>query len=223
MNRLLLRDGEELGPGGWPQAPETTPAERLHTARVGLRLLLAAISSLFLLFLLALLMRSQVADWQPLTDPLAPLAQPWPLWLNSAVLLAASLCLQGARLAARRTRMATSQLAFAAGGLLALIFLLGQLWFWQRVAAWGYPLAGNPANSFFYLLTGLHGLHLLGGLAVWAWALATRLRRPDAFTVAVELCASYWHYLLGLWLLLFAVLTSSPQTYQAIAAFCGLR
>lgn len=223
MNPLLLRDGEELGLGGWPQPAEATPAERLHTARVGLRLLLAAISSLFLLFLLALLIRAQVADWQPLTDPLAPLAQPWPLWLNSAVLLAASLCLQAARLTARRQRMAASQLAFAAGGLLAVVFLFGQLWFWQRVAAWGYPLAGNPANSFFYLLTGLHGLHLLGGLAVWAWALTTRLHRPAAFVVAVELCATYWHYLLGLWLLLFAVLTSSPQTYQAIAAFCGLR
>jgi cytochrome c oxidase subunit 3 len=50
------------------------------------------------------------------------------------------------------------------------------------------------------------------------------LREPlQALSASVELCAIYWHYLLALWLLLFALLTSTPQTYEAIAAFCGLR
>ncbi|MNG22739.1 hypothetical protein D3C84_1072590 [compost metagenome] len=74
-------------------------------------------------------------------------------------------------------------------------------------------------------MTGLHGVHLLGGLVAWGRTLVKfRQRMPLAqLSASVELCAIYWHYLLGLWLVLFALLTSTPETYQAIAAFCGLR
>jgi cytochrome c oxidase subunit 3 len=166
-----------------------------------------------------------VADWQPLTQPLAPLASPWPLGLNTALLVVASIALQGARMAARRGLLGATLGGFVLGGVFALAFLLGQLWVWQRFAAWGYVVAGNPANSFFYLLTGLHGLHLLGGLVAWGRTLGKFLHRvPLAqLGVSVELCAIYWHYLLGLWLVLFALLSSTPETYRAIAAFCGLR
>ncbi|MNN99150.1 hypothetical protein D3C81_2187220 [compost metagenome] len=60
-----------------------------------------------------------------------------------------------------------------------------------------------------------------------AWGIVVmRLLRhasPARLRSGIELCAIYWHYLLGLWLVLFALLTSTPETYQAIAAFCGLR
>ncbi len=228
MSGLLLRDAADPG-GSWSQEPgglqATEAGDRARTARTGLRLLLVVVSALFFLFLVAFIARSQVADWQPLTEPLAPLANPWPLWLNSAFLLGASVALQWARLAARRNQPGATLAGFALGGVFALAFLLGQLWVWQRFAAWGYGLSDNPANSFFYLLTGLHGLHLLGGLVVWAWILAKLLRRQPLARLgpSVELCAIYWHYLLALWLVLFALLTGTPETYQAIAAFCGLR
>ncbi|WP_439861470.1 cytochrome c oxidase subunit 3 [Pseudomonas sp. MBLB4136] len=229
MSGLLLRDAAGGDPGGgWGHAPgplQGFDEARARTARVGLRLFLAVVSSLFLLFLIAFIVRSQVPDWQPLTEPLAPLAQPWQLWLNSAFLLAASIALQWARVAVGRGQAAATSLGFGLGGLFALAFLVGQLWVWQQFAAWGYGVAGNPANSFFFLLTGLHGLHLLGGLVAWGRTLGKMLRRAPARQLqsSVELCAIYWHYLLGLWLLLFALLTSTPATYQAIAAFCGLR
>jgi cytochrome c oxidase subunit III len=229
MSGLLLRDADGGDPGGsWGDAPrplQGVDEARARTARVGLRLFLVVVSSLFLLFLIAFIVRSQVPDWQPLTEPLAPLAQPWQLWLNSAFLLAASIALQWARVAVRRGQPAATSLSFGLGGLFGLAFLFGQLWVWQQFAAWGYGVAGNPANSFFFLLTGLHGLHLLGGLVAWGRTLGKLLRRAPARQLqgSVELCAIYWHYLLGLWLLLFALLTSTPATYQAIAAFCGLR
>lgn len=229
MNRLLLRNTDSIEPsGGWsPDAGIPSPAAlaSARTARVGLRLLLAVVSSLFLLFLIAFIIRAQVPDWQPLTEPLAPLADTGALWLNSAALAGASIALQWARVAARRGHAQATLAGFALGGVLAIAFLLGQLWVWQRFAAWGYFVASNPANSFFYLLTGLHGLHLLGGLVAWGRTLGKFLRHVPLVRLAssVELCAIYWHYLLGLWLLLFALLTSTPATYEAIAAFCGLR
>ncbi|MDX1723273.1 MAG: cytochrome c oxidase subunit 3 [Pseudomonas sp.] len=229
MNRLLLRNTASIDPSGsWhPDAgiPSPAGADRAHTAKVGLRLFLVVVSSLFLLFLVAFIIRAQVPDWLPLTEPLAPLAHTGALWLNSAALIGASIALQWARVAARRGNAQATLAGFALGGVLAIVFLLGQLWVWQLFAAWGYFVASNPANSFFYLLTGLHGLHLLGGLVAWGKTLGKLLRHAPLARLAssVELCAIYWHYLLGLWLLLFALLTSTPETYEAIAAFCGLR
>ncbi len=230
MSELLLRDARGGEGGSWGREPgqlaDESPYDRARTARVGLRIFLVVVSALFFLFLIAFIARSQLGDWHPLTEPLAPLADPWPLWLNSALLVMASVALQTSRVASRRGWMSAAWPAFLLGGLFALAFLLGQWLVWRQFEAFGFGVSANPASSFFFLLTGLHGLHLLGGLVAWVWVLI-RLLAPGAPAArvrsAVELCAIYWHYLLGLWLLLFALLTSSPQTYQAIAAFCGLR
>ena len=230
MNRLLLKNAGGADPGGsWSHDPEGIQAgeagDRNQIARVGLRLFLGVVSSLFLLFLIAFVARSQMADWRPLTEPLAPLANLWSLWLNTAFLVLGCIALQCARMAARRARPGVTVIGFALGGVFAIAFLAGQLWVWQQFVDWGYFVAGNPANSFFYLLTGMHGLHLLGGLIAWCWIVAKFLRQvPLAqLSSSVELCAIYWHYLLGLWFVLFALLASTPQTYEAIARFCGLR
>ncbi len=82
-------------------------------------------------------------------------------------------------------------------------------------------MASNPANSFFYLITGLHGLHLAGGLVVWARA-ATWMGRGGErarLFLCVELTARYWHFLLLVWLALFGLLfTGTPSILQII---CG--
>jgi len=90
-----------------------------------------------------------------------------------------------------------------------LTFLVGQLFAWQQLNAAGYYLAANPANAFFYLLTGAHGLHLLGGLVALALT-ADKVWRGfevNQVRLSVQLCAVYWHFLLALWLVLFTLLT----------------
>ena len=156
---------------------------------------------------------------------MAPLANLSQLWLNSAFLVFSCIALQWSRMAARKARLGATVTGFAWGGVFAIAFLVGQLWVWQQFVAWGYFVASNPANSFFYLLTGMHGLHLLGGLIAWSRTVAKFLHRVPLrqLSASIELCAIYWHYLLGLWFVLFALLTSTPQTYEAIARFCGLR
>ncbi|HEF4762769.1 TPA: cytochrome c oxidase subunit 3 [Pseudomonas putida] len=227
MNSLFLRnvDGADSG-GSWRrEPPDAQAARRSQIAKTGLRLFLAVVSSLFFLFLIAFIARSQMVDWRPLTEPLAPLANPWQLWVNSVFLVCSCIALQGARMAVRQTRLAATVIGFALGGVFAIAFLVGQLWVWQQFVAWGYFVASNPANSFFYLLTGMHGLHLLGGLIAWGWIGAKLLLRVPLpqLRLGVELCTTYWHYLLALWFVLFALLASTPQTYEAIARLCGLR
>ncbi|MAF48028.1 MAG: hypothetical protein CMM10_07190 [Rhodospirillaceae bacterium] len=97
------------------------------------------------------------------------------------------------------------------GGVLTFAFLAGQLFVWRQLADLGYYADSNSANAFFYLLTALHGLHMLGGLVAW-WRSISRLRRGGSVAdlrLSVELCTVYWHYLLLIWLILFGLLLMS--------------
>jgi cytochrome c oxidase subunit 3 len=103
------------------------------------------------------------------------------------------------------------RIGLVAAGIFTFCFLAGQLWVWQQLNASGYFVAANPANDFFYLLTAVHGLHLLGGLVAWGRTTAKVWRGIEVGKVrlSVELCAMYWHYLLLVWLVVFAVLLST--------------
>ena len=130
----------------------------MPAAKVGLGVFLAVVGCLFALFTSAYFMRMGLSDWQPLPVPRL-------LWLNTGVLVLSSVALQCALIAARRrpARYGAGS-ASSPAGITALAFLVGQLMAWRELAADGYFLASNPANSFFYLITGMHGLHILGGL-----------------------------------------------------------
>lgn len=178
--------------------------------RVGLWLFLGVVTSLFLLFIVIYNERAEMADWRPLADPRL-------LWFNTALLLIGSVALQRARNAAGHGNLTGIRVNLTAAGIFTIGFLLGQVYAWQLLTADGHFLATNPADAFFYLLTGLHGLHLLGGLFVWAKTTMNAWQRPDpedaeraaALRVSVELCSVYWHYLLLLWLVLFYMLSST--------------
>lgn len=177
-------------------------ARKAPAARMGVILFLAVVGSLFALLASAYVMRAAGADWQ--TAPM-----PRVLWINTGVLILSSLGLQASVHAARRGDPRRARKFLLAGAALALAFLAGQLVAWRQFAAAGYFLSTNPANSFFYLLTGLHGAHLAGGLAALGFTVAKArgdLAEKPART-GVELCALYWHFLLGVWLILFALLT----------------
>ncbi len=174
---------------------------RLRQMKVGLTLLMGAMSVLFFLIFVAYIIRMEVADWQPLSEP-------GQLWTNTAFLVFSSITMQWAVIAARRDQTAGAIIGFLVAGLFAWAFLAGQLLAWQLLNKSGYFVANNPANSFFYMITALHGLHLLGGLGVWVYSLfkigigvgVTGLRS------SVELCATYWHFLLGVWIILYSLL-----------------
>lgn len=172
-------------------------------SKLALWVFMVVITSLFLLFITAYHMRMHVGDWRSLPEPGL-------LWFNTALLIAGSIALQVAR-QNLSGNPALVRSGYLAGGALALAFILAQMLAWRQLMASGYVVAGNPANSFFYLLTGLHAVHLLGGLMVWGRG-AIRLLRgiPLAqLRLNIESCSVYWHYLLLLWIGLFALLLST--------------
>jgi len=183
---------------------------RFPAAKVGLWIFLAVITSLFGLFISAYYMRmghghGEPRDWTPVIEPQV-------LWMNTALLVLSSVAMQWARANLLRGEARRTFEALLAAGLLTLAFLGGQFFAWRQLEASGFFQPSNPALAFFYLLTALHALHLLGGLCVWAKTL-WRMRRKDfeliEVRLSIELCAIYWHYLLLVWLVLFALLLST--------------
>jgi cytochrome c oxidase subunit 3 len=169
--------------------------------KIGLGVFLAVIFSLFALFGSAYAMRMHMGDWQTLPKPGL-------LWVNTAVLVASSVAMGMAQVAARRGDLLRMRQGMLAGAATALLFILGQLLVWRQLVAEGFYLTGNPANSFFYLLTTVHGLHIAGGLVALGRAGAGLWRGAglDRIRLNVELCAIYWHFLLLVWLYLLAIL-----------------
>jgi len=190
--------------------PLASPA--LQVRRTGLWVFMGVVTMLFLLFSIAFMMRMAADDWRVLPEP------PWQLWASTALLCASSLAWGAAArgsMAAPVTRAADHAIpaAMSAAMLLSLAFIGMQLWGWQAMAAMHYALAANPANSFFYMITGLHGLHVLGGLLV---ACLVWRRRDGA---AISLCARYWHFLLGVWLAMYGLLfLMTPERFDAICS-----
>jgi cytochrome c oxidase subunit 3 len=186
-------------------------------------LLLTVVAVLFFLFIVAFFMRSPYPDWQPLAEEANhPLFDKRILWLNTVYLVLASVCLQWARVNSRKQSLLVLKVGLILAGLFSGAFVTGQLMFWQQLYQQGFMVDSNPALSFFYIFTGLHATHVGIGLLAWLAALAAMLRGSAKLTQYVELCAIYWHFLLGLWCVLFTLLVSKPETYNAIVAFCGL-
>ena len=94
-------------------------------------------------------------------------------------------------------------------GLLTTGFLVGQVIAWQQLNASGQFITSNPSNAFFFMMTGLHGLHILGGMYVWGRATLRLYNGDDDVTQSIELCTIYWHFLLLVWLVMFGLLLST--------------
>jgi cytochrome c oxidase subunit 3 len=193
-------------------------------ARIALRFFIAVVSVLFFLFTITFLSRSQYPDFQALAgQPWQPFTDSSRLWFNTALLAFSSLAIQFGVSAARKGHVNSTVAGVTAAVFFAVLFLLAQLDLWQQLQAMGFYVSSNPANSYFYLFTAIHGLHLMGGLvalsnvvfSVWYDGELSELAGP------LKLCATYWHFLLAVWLLLFALLTSTPDTINALAALCG--
>jgi cytochrome c oxidase subunit 3 len=178
----------------------------LLPVQVGLGAFLAVATSLFALLISAYYMRMMEEDW-------TALALPRVLWLNTAVLILASVAMQWTLVVARQGQLDAVRKGLIAAGVFSFAFLAGQVWAWQQLSATGHFTAANPAYAFFLLLTTLHGMHLFGGLWVWARTTVRAVRGAEIGKVrlSVELCTVYWHYLLLVWAVLFAVLLNTQR------------
>ncbi|UZF94730.1 cytochrome-c oxidase [Bosea sp. NBC_00550] len=200
--RLASKPWLEVGVIGDAAEP-SSPA----TAKLGLGAFLVVASSLFALLVSAYSMRMGMADWRALPMPTV-------LWFSTGLLILASVALYMAVIAARCDELGHLRSSLVAAGVCSLAFLAAQVLAWRELAASGYFTAANPASAFFYLVTAIHGAHMLGGLVALCRTSAGVFAAPKdiapktmgELTLSVELCAIYWHFLLLVWLVLFSLL-----------------
>jgi cytochrome c oxidase subunit 3 len=207
----------------------------LPKAKVGLLVILAVVGMLFTLFFSSHFMRQEIEDWRQIPLPSM-------IWINGILLLGASIYLQSALVTARRQ---ASQVQVLGGEtpmpvdvrndgnnndsvrpllinacVLTVAFLIGQVITWYEVAGNGFYLSSNPSSTFFYVLTGLHGLHIIGGLAVLFHT--TVLTRSDTqistLVTRVDICALYWHFLFFIWCVMIFVMLG--WTYDPFIELC---
>ena len=92
--------------------------------------------------------------------------------------------------------------------LLGFGFLAGQWLAWGELHNRGFYMSTNPSSSFAFLLTVAHAVHLAGGILALLWAASATLRHkpPEARRIVVDISAWYWHFMLVLWVYIFALL-----------------
>jgi cytochrome c oxidase subunit 3 len=190
-------------------------SDRPRAAAVALWLFMGVATTFFSLFIVAYGMRMDAPDWSPITLPPQ-------LWISTALLLVGSVLMQRAAAAAAVGVPRAMRALLIGGGATAAAFVASQLLAWQALIDQRVLLAGNPAASFFYVLTALHGLHVLGGLVAWsvsAQALSLPAAELPSAAWRIRLCARYWHFLLAVWLALYFIL--AQLTPEIVRFICG--
>ena len=96
---------------------------------------------------------------------------------------------------------------WAVATILGVLFLTGQLVAWRQFVLAGFYVSSNQASSFFYIFTGLHGLHLFGGICALLYVSFRKFEKAKVSrAVAAEVASYYWHFMDGLWIFLLALL-----------------
>jgi cytochrome c oxidase subunit 3 len=201
-------------------------AGRLRRARLGLIVALTGVVMIFVSYSSAYIIRQGLPTLDPRTGTLVhdwlPLHLPSFLLINTLVLLISTITMELARRQSARETTAAASVAIPSNNhpraeampwlalttILGLAFLAGQWLVWSELAAGGVYLATSPSSSFFYLLTGVHAIHLLGGIVALLAALAAAALRKSVATrgVLVDVSAWYWHFMTFLWVYILGLL-----------------
>lgn len=217
-------EGRGWGDGGSDSSPNF--GDRLRRARLGLAIALVPILTMFIAFTAIYVLRRNFArnpddnllvrpEWISLNLPVGL------LMMNTFLLLSSSLSVELARRQMKR-RAVLAPVARIPGVslgqesyfpwlgvtiVLGMTFLAGQWMAWRELAARGFYLATSPSSSLFYVLTAAHGLHLMGGLSVLLYAALAAVRRKsiEVRRIVVDVTALYWHFMLLLWIYIFAL------------------
>jgi cytochrome c oxidase subunit 3 len=205
---------EKKGGGGGRNAPPTggnggggddgkkRPNRRVSPGRyyTGIAIGIISVLMFFMALASAFLVRKGGPDWIPVHIP-------WLLWVNTIVLVASSGTLEAARKRLGRADTAGFQRLWFVTTILGVIFLAGQVAAWRILVKQGVYLASNPASSFFYIFTGAHAVHLLGGIGGLIYVARRNFEKAKVTrTVAAEVTSYYWHFMDGLWLFLLALM-----------------
>jgi cytochrome c oxidase subunit III len=197
-----LRAGEEL-----IMATEIRIVEEakkplsMHPKKFALWLFIVTVIMIFAALTSAYIVRQADGNWVIFELPRLFLAP-------TAIILLSSVTMHWAYQSVKKDNLEAAKLAIALTTILGVTFLVGQYLAWGELVKNSIHLVGNPSGSFVYVISGLHGLHIVGGVVFLIVVLVSifQLKIHSKNPLRIEMCATYWHFLGGLWLYLFVFL-----------------
>ena len=178
--------------------PKRRPSPRRYYT--GIALGIVSVLMFFMALASAYLVRRGSADWVPVRVPML-------MWFNTAMLLVSSGTIEMARKRLGLLDAVGFTRLWGLTTILGVVFLIGQVVAWRRLVGEGIYLASNPASSFFYIFTGAHALHVIGGVGALLYVAWRNFERVQLTrVVAAEVASYYWHFMDALWLFLLALL-----------------
>ena len=178
--------------------PKRRPSPRRYYT--GIALGIVSVLMFFMALASAYLVRRGSADWVPVRVPML-------MWFNTAVLLVSSGTIEMARKRLGLLDVVGFTRLWGLTTVLGVVFLIGQVVAWRQLVGEGIYLASNPASSIFYIFTGAHALHVIGGVGALLYVAWRNFERAQVTrVVAAEVASYYWHFMDALWLFLLALL-----------------
>jgi cytochrome c oxidase subunit 3 len=173
----------------------------MHPKKFALWLFMVTVVMLFAAFTSAYIVRQSEGNWLQFDLPPA-------FWITSGIIILSSITMHWGYISAKKDNLDTAKLAIGITTVLGIAFLIGQFMAWGELVESNVYFVGNPAGSFVYVFSGLHGVHLIGGVVFLLIVLIQTFRyKIHAKSLdQIEMCATYWHFLDGLWLYLFLFL-----------------
>jgi cytochrome c oxidase subunit III len=179
-------------------AEEASPTLAMDPKKFILWLFIVSIVMIFASLTSAYIVRQAEGNWLQFDLPSM-------FYVSSGIIVLSSITMHLAYMAAKKDNFSGLKLAMFFTTFLGIAFLYAQYESWKQLVDMGVYFVGNPSGSFMYVISGVHGFHLISGVIFLIIVLissfkdmvhAKNLRR-------IEMCATYWHFLGGLWLYLF--------------------
>jgi cytochrome c oxidase subunit 3 len=173
----------------------------MHPKKFALWLFIVSVFMIFAALTSAYIVRQSDGNWVVFDLPNLFL-------LTTGIILVSSATMHWAYISVKKNNFESAKLAITITLLLGIGFLVGQYMAWGQLVENKIHLVGNPSGSFVYIISGLHGLHIVGGIVFLAVVMASifKLKVHSNNLLRVEMCATYWHFLDVLWLYLFLFL-----------------
>ena len=174
----------------------------MNPRKFGMWLFLSTVVMVFASLTSAYIVRRAEGDWKNFDLPSL-------FYWTSLIIVVSSVTIQVGFIRAKKGDVGMLRSLLAVTFICGLLFLLGQVYAWGQLVEASIFLVGNPSESFVYVLSGLHGLHIVSALIflLVVWLGAGKRSDRSINLIQLELCVTYWHFLGGLWLYLFVFLT----------------
>lgn len=177
----------------------------MHPKKFALWLFMVSVIMIFGALTSAYIVRQAEGNWLDFEMPSM-------FWITTAIILASSVTMHWAYLSAKKDNLEMTKVAMSITVILGAAFLVGQYLAWSQLVSNDIHLVGRDSSavsgSFLYIISGLHGFHVVSGVIFLAVVLVSvfKFRVHSKSLVQIEMCTTYWHFLDGLWLYLFVFL-----------------